>query len=150
MNAYRWRTGSHMRGDAQAAGEVCQELEERGELTQAKLVDVSRPEDARLHNMFEWNDTVAAEKFREVQAGKIIRSLEISIESAEPQVTRAYVSISVDDSPREYVGIVRAMNDEDKRKAVLDSARRELRWFKEKYKGLYELSKVFEAIEEVV
>lgn len=138
-----------MSGDAQKAGEICQELDERGELTQAKLVDVSRPEDAPLHGMFEWNDTVAAERFREVQAGKIIRSLEVSIESAEPQVTRAYVSISVDDSPREYVGIVRAMNDDDKRKAVLDTARNELRAFRNKYKGLSELAKVFEAIEEV-
>ena len=56
---YKWDKGSRFSVSAQVAGEVCEELEKKGELTAKNLVDVSRPEDAPLHKCFNWNDEEA-------------------------------------------------------------------------------------------
>lgn len=52
---------------------------ERGELTPAAVVDASRPSDAPLHDRFEWDDSVAGERYREVQAAEIIRSVHVTL-----------------------------------------------------------------------
>lgn len=76
---YKWKTGSVIKADAQVAGEVCEGLKNTVGLTKKNLVDASRAEDAPLHNSFEWDDAVAAESYREEQAGYIIRSLTVSV-----------------------------------------------------------------------
>ena len=74
---YTWCDGSHHKVDPNVAAQVATELEEAGMLTAKNLVDVSRPEDAPLHDEFEWDDSVAAEKYREGQARNVIHSLRI-------------------------------------------------------------------------
>lgn len=93
MNFIR-KKGFQLKTPPQIVGEVCLELEKEGRLTAKNLVDVSRDEDAPLHNEFEWSDDIAAEKYREVQAGYIIRSVEIEISSASPTITRMEVALS--------------------------------------------------------
>lgn len=146
MSAYKWTSGARCAVDANIAGAVCEQLEERGELTAERLVDVSRPEDAPLHRAFEWNDAIAAEKFRVTQAGYIIRSLVVVVEAAdEARPIRAYFTTEV----KRYENINVIMQSEDKRRKLLQTAKRELEAFKAKYKALTELNKVFEAIDTV-
>jgi hypothetical protein len=146
MSAYKWTSGARCAVDANIAGAVCEQLEERGELTAERLVDVSRPEDAPLHRAFEWNDAIAAEKYRVEQARYIIRSLVVVVETAdEARPIRAYFTTEV----KRYENINVIMQSEDKRRKLLQAAKRELEAFKAKYKALTELSKVFEAIDTV-
>lgn len=49
--------------------------ENDGQLTPKAVVDASRPIDAPLHSRFEWDDSIAGERYREVQAAQIIRSV---------------------------------------------------------------------------
>lgn len=49
--------------------------EDNGVLTAKAVVDESRPEDAVLHPVFEWDDHVAGEKWREHEARELIRSV---------------------------------------------------------------------------
>ena len=93
MNFIR-KKGFQLKTPPQIVGEVCLELEKEGRLTAKNLVDVSRDKDAPLHNEFEWSDDIAAEKYREVQAGYIIRSVEIEISSASPTITRMEIALS--------------------------------------------------------
>lgn len=146
MSAYKWTSGARCAVDANIAGAVCEQLEERGELTAERLVDVSRPEDAPLHRAFEWNDAIAAEKYRVEQAGYILRSLVVVVETAdEAKPIRAYFPTEV----KRYENINVIMQSEDKRRKLLQTAKRELEAFKAKYKALTELNKVFEAIDTV-
>ena len=87
------KAGFHLRSDAQVVGEVCYELEKKGRLTPKELVDVSRPKDAPLHDEFEWNNTIAAEKYREVQAGYIIRSVAVKVTEIKPEVAKLDINI---------------------------------------------------------
>lgn len=142
---YKFKSGSHIKADPQLAGEMLERLEAENNLTAKALVDANRAEDAPLHNEFEWNDSVAAEAYRETQARHIINCIEIVREEKEP--VRAFFSISR--AEPEYRHIYAIMKEEDKRHALLNLALSELLAFKKKYAQLEELAAVFAAIDEV-
>ena len=142
------KSGARLPVKAQVAGEECEKLESKGMLTPSNLVEVSRPKDAPLHKCFEWDDTVAAEKWRLTQAAYIIRSVEVTVEkSTEP--TRAFV-VTVSDDSREYKSVGYVMRRADGREALLESAKRDLLAFRRKYQTLYELASIFDAIDGVI
>lgn len=145
MEGAAWADGSRMPGDANVAAEVCAKLEAEGRLNAQNLVDVSRDKDAPLHDMFEWNDTVAAEKYREEQAKKIIRSIVYTVED-KPITVRMFGSVG----PKVYERTERIMSDEDKRRSLLNAAKAELEAFERKYQTLTELEGVFTAIRAIV
>ena len=139
MNQYTWKAGACLSGDPQVVGEVCANLEKDGKLTAANLVDVSRPQDAPLHAMFEWDDAVAAEAYREVQGGRIIRSVEV-IPAGTSEPTRAFVSVETVNEGRNYISIEKALRAEDARSSLLIQARRDMDAFVRKYSHLKELA----------
>lgn len=83
------------------------------ELTPAAVVEASRPDDAPLHHRFEWDDSIAGERFREVQAAQIIRSVKVTrITDTErgPVQVRAFLALgeTTDDdlaAPWTYVAL---------------------------------------------
>ena len=44
------------------------------------LIDAAEPPDSELHDLFEWDDTIAARKWRLNQARKLIKSIEVIVE----------------------------------------------------------------------
>ena len=145
---YKWKNGSRLKASAQDAGEVCAALEAKGNLTPQALVDASRPEDAPLHGEFEWDDAKAAERYRETQAGYIIRSVEVVVEGTD-KPTRAFVSLTVAENEREYREINKVLSIHSERELLLNEAKNELEAFKRKYSVLEELADVFAAIDRV-
>ena len=67
--AVTWAKGSVFKADPNIAKDVMDQLSAEGRLSPLDLVEASRPEDAPLHNEFEWNDTIAAQKWRKGQDG---------------------------------------------------------------------------------
>lgn len=122
-------------------------IEDSGELTPTAVVDKSRPEDAPLHKVFEWRDDVAAEKWRENQAQKLIHNVTIVCQKQEeePVQVRAFVHVQKDYKPIQIV-----LSDDDMRKELLRNAYRELTSFKTKYQTLSELSPLMLAIDTVI
>lgn len=147
---YEWKVNGIYKTDANVAGKVLEELNNTVGLTNENLVNASRPEDAPLHNEFEWDDSIAAEKYRNVQAGKMINLLAVRIEEQNDEPVRAFYTLNAKiGSGGNYDNIRKIMVDSEKKERLLDIALRELKQFKEKYKMLNELAVVFEAIEEV-
>ena len=63
-----------------------------GRLTPKAVVDDARNKKSPLHGHFEWNDGTAAEKYREVQARRLISSVRFEIIVEEvPRVVPYYV-----------------------------------------------------------
>jgi hypothetical protein len=122
-----------------------QALEQAGNLSAKGLLDANRPEDAPLHNEFEWNDGVAAEKYREQQAMHIINSIVTVRDDVGP--VRNYFKVT--DGSRNYTSLSVIMERRDTREALLRQARRELAAFEMKYKVLEELAGVFNEIHKV-
>ena len=144
---YEWKQNIY-KTDAQIAGEVCEELEKTVGLTSQTLLDASRPDDAPLHNEFEWNDSKAAEKYREEQARHIICNLSVVSEVTEP--TRAFVTLHTKVGEKSnYEPVIEVMKDGDKQKQLLEQAKRELGFFKTKYQTLIELAGVIREIDKL-
>lgn len=142
---YKWATGSRISADAQIAGEVCAELEARGALTAKNLLDESRPDDAPLHGAFEWDDGVAAEKYREDQARKIIHSIILIRE--ETPTTRAFFHI--ERAKAEYKAIDTIFANPNDRKNLIDTISQELLAIRRKYDTVKEFESVWQAIDRV-
>lgn len=152
---YSWRAGGYP-VSAQEAGEYLNGISEReGGITAARVLDVSRNEDALLHSCFEWDDTVAAEAHRLYQARKLVGNLVCAVVKEEtketaPKTTRAFVSVNPLQKEGFFKPIVAALADENDRQIVLENAKREALQFANKYSGLSEFAEVIEAINRAV
>lgn len=153
--AYSWTPGSHHNVSAEVAGAVCSELESKGRLTPHDLVEVSRPDDAPLHSEFEWDDTAAAELYRESQGAYIIRSIEFKIdEHEESEPIRVFFPTHEKDddgkSLNRYANTTLLVSKKDSRETLLNDAYIELRAFERKYRELTEFASLFEEIRKML
>lgn len=166
---YSWKDGYSFKVSAEIVGNALEEIQkEKGHATSVDFLEYSRDEESETHDMFEWDDTVAAEKYRLHQSGVIINQLQveivytevetddtpIAIEDAEPRTIKANAWVNVgkrwtqDKTEKAtYIDVVSAMNDVDNRKQVLFNASRELSVFKRKYQLFKELAKVVAEID---
>ena len=143
---YTFKPGSFIRADAQTAGEMCERLASEGRLTARDLVEENRPEDAPLHDEFEWDNDAAADRWREHQARHIINCLVVRKDTSEP--VRAFFNI--ERTAPTYTHIETILRSADDTKILLDKAFRELQIFRKKYQTLEELADIFAAIDRVL
>ena len=154
MAAYKYSYNGmegFFKNSAEVAGPVCQHLKETVGLTAKNLVEVSRDENAPLHNEFEWNDSVAAEKYREEQASCLIRHLiivRVDVEEIKPYKDRAFVHTG--NKEQGYVPLKDALNNETWRENLLKTAYRDMQTFIAKYHRLEELTEVINDMNQIL
>lgn len=141
---YQWKNGSRISADPQVAGEMCERLESEGRLTAKDLLDENRPEDAPLHKVFEWNDGVAAEKWREQQARHVISSIVVYKEEVGP--VREFFNVLV--TEKEYKSIKTILSNQNDTQNLFETAMRELVSIQKKYSSIQTLHKIWEAIDD--
>lgn len=139
---YQWKSGAMVRSDAQTAGEMCQSLADEGRLTAQVLLDANRPEEAPLHQAFDWDDSLAAESWRLHQARNIINSLLIVHEKTEP--VRGFFKI--ERTEPNYHSVTAILSSKDSRQKLFDNALREILAFQRRYHSLVEFNDVWQAI----
>lgn len=134
-----------------------------GKIEPKKVVDYARNPDTSLHNRFQWDDTAAAEAFREWQARKIISLVfcvvttdkkgktHISADiTSDGTKTRSYISLTTDrNTDGGYRKLEDILSNEDLRTQMLEDAKADMNIFKGKYSELKELAGVFEAMDKV-
>lgn len=139
---YQWKPKSMIKADANSAGKMCEQLENTIGLTPENLLDANRAKDSPLHNEFEWDDSIAAEKYRINQAGHIIRSLCVKIETVEksnPEPVRAFFKLDTAESYESTTVIVKSISKYDE---LMAQARKELEAYLKKYSQIAELEPV--------
>lgn len=159
--AYGYKTPGIYKAPAQQVGEMFAKMEENGGLTPKAVVEASRPVGSLLHDDFEWDNDIAAEAYREVQAAAMIRCVTIiktttqeeeyvaGTEDADMQKKEPMKAFVVTPGRKhEYVRIDTAMKNEVYKNYLLEQARSDLRAFTRKYNMLTELDAVIGAIEE--
>ena len=146
---YEYRVNPGYAVPAQVVGELCEQLEGTEEgLTPHTFIEASRDPSSPTHIMLEWNDDIAAEKYREHQARKIIGNIRIVKEENDTSyLERGFVSIP--GGTNTYVTMQSALNRDDWRKHLLDDARRDMECFKAKYRRLTELAAVIAEMDKV-
>lgn len=136
-----------------AAAQELKQLQESAPLRMLRpeaVVDFAKDPETALHRYFTWDDDLAAQHYRLLQARQLIRVAVTIIEETQDEV-RAYVSLTPDRADgKGYRATVDVLNDETLFRQLLTDAKAELNAFKRKYARLQaagELSAVFEAIE---
>lgn len=144
---------------AEIVGSELTKLEKRnGCIKPADVVDEARPESAPLHPHFTWDDTAAAELFRQDEARAIIRSVRIirtDMPIQEQECVRAVVHVNATDTETKfegagYIGINRAIRNIDYRQQLLTTAKAEIISWQRRYADLLKFSGANEALETLV
>lgn len=143
---YKWKFFEYG-VDANIVGKELEEIEKKhGAVTANLLLDRARSQKSKLHSLFEWDDTVAAEQYRLHQARQIITAVAIvTEETKEPLTIRAFSNVG-EKNKGSFITTAKALNDEETRSIVLKHALDELVAFKSKYAGLTELAEIFDGI----
>lgn len=147
---FKFKPGSKLKGDPQRVGEELERIRcSTGGLTARAVVDAARPKRHYLHQYFTWDDALAAEKYREDEARHLLRSVVVQFTGEEKPSApvRAFVAIGQDDE--RYMPMAVVLSQDDLRAKLLAKATEELSWFRQKYRDLTELAKVFDAIDEI-
>jgi hypothetical protein len=144
--------------EAELVGRELVRIEKKhGAILPEKVVDEARPDQAKLHPYFTWDDEKAAELYRRDEARGLIRSVVIirpDTEDEEPEPIRAFVNVHSKEDEKSfegkaYISIGRAMNDDSYKQQVVEKAYQELVSWKRRYENLKQFSQVFNAIEAV-
>ena len=135
---YQFKTPGFFNVDAQTAGEILEKIAQTKGLTPENVVEEARPVSSPIHNDFEWNDALAAEQYRQVQARTLIRNITvIAEENDEP--TKAFVSINTREESREYLPIKTVLADDDYTEQMMKNAEIEWSHFRQKYSSVKKL-----------
>ena len=137
-----WRIQGYYKADAQ---KVAEEIG-FGKFTPMEVLEKAKDETTELHKCFEWNDSIAAEKYRLEQAKDIIRMLVYEKETKEQAVVRYYAKT---ETKHVYQPTKQFLVQEDEYQGLLRRALAELEAFKNKYHTLTELEGIFEAMETI-
>lgn len=142
-----WKIDGLYKADASV---VHKELQDLGnDFTCEQIVDKARNENTELHKCFEWNDEVAAKKYRLEQASQIVRHLVIAKTNESQKLEKTNIRLFVNDGTRTntYKSIYSVARMPDEYKGLLNKAYEELRAFKKKYSSLKELKEILELID---
>jgi protease II len=145
MERICWAIEKLHKGDAQKCYDECQSLPE---ITPENVLEKARDKKTELHKCFEWNDSIASEKYRLIQARQIIQHFVIVQEEKEeaPKI-RSY---QITTKCNTYEPTRMFLQKPDEYAALLERAKNELEAFKRRYQMLAELEQLFEAINELL
>lgn len=121
-------------------------FEEMGDtdITPEKVLEIAKDENTELHKCFEWDDGIAAEKYRLSQARQIITFLIVHDDNKENEPLRVF---QISSEKQVYQPIKMFLENESEYKILLKRAKTELVNIRNRYKQLSELEEVFTAID---
>jgi hypothetical protein len=110
-----------------------------GMITPRRVLDVARNEKSPLHNLFEWDDSAAAENYRLLQAGQMIVRIKVQIEERSMSAFQP-ITIMVDEKPTNgYVSLARVMENNEFKSQILERAIKEINYWNKQYQDVEEL-----------
>lgn len=142
MQLVSWKIDRY-KADAKQAYDEITRLEK---ITPQNVVELARNENSVIHNDFEWNDEIAGEKYRIIQAADMIRSFVIETKEEEKEPIRA---LQITTTTSTYKPTEFFIKNEDEYQNLLRRAKIELQGFKKRYSRLTELEDIFKKIDEL-
>jgi hypothetical protein len=123
--------------------QILQEIyQERGRLTAHDVLEEARVPGHPLHSRFEWDDSVAAERYRLDQARQLIREVKITFVprgATEPESVRGYFSVPSPEG-RAYQPTEEIANNPLMLKMLLNDMSRDWNRMRERYGHLVEFT----------
>jgi hypothetical protein len=119
-----------------------------GLLKPLDVVEAARPETHPLHKHFEWDDSVAAERFRIEQARTLLQRVYVKMETPDGKgrMAQVFVSLTTDRDEGGYRTMVDVLSDADMRNQLIRDALGDMQSFTDRYKTLRDLAGVFSSM----
>lgn len=155
MNKYKWVEGCRLQLDAQIVGSELERLRKKhgGEFSTKIVVKEAESIRSPLHDAFEWDNDKAAEEFRLVQAGYMIRHVVVTFESPDEDLEheiRAFVSVKQEDAEKaSYTSMQVAMESPELRNQLFQQALDEINKWKMKYRHLTLFARIFAEVDAI-
>src|SRR5574344_3101287 len=123
---------------------------QRGTLTPAIVVAEATNQNHPLDIDFEWDNTIAGARYREIQAAQLIRSVRITYANTpdgEPKAVRAFLPVrrdpkDPDDTKSSYEPVEQLLASDFQRELLLREFDREWKLFKQRYGHLREFAEL--------
>jgi hypothetical protein len=117
-------------------------------LTPTNLVERAKNKQSSLHNLFEWNDTIAGEKYRLHQAVNIINYIEVEVKGdLFPRYESVVITNGSGNLKREYYDNKQIISNEKLRKQMVQFALANLEGWKIKFQYYNELKPIVVSID---
>lgn len=142
MDSVKWKINGIFKADPQ---KVYQELGSTA-ITPEEVLEKARNEKTELNKCFEWNDGIAAEKYRLQQARQVIQLLVVVPKSEDAEPIRAF---QITSERNTYQPTRLFLEQPDEYQILLQRAKIELKQIKQRYKMLSELEEIFRCIDEL-
>lgn len=120
---------------------------QQGILTPETVVLNAKAEDSPLHKYFTWDDTDAAERWRQEEARKLIQSVNVTFLDSEgvEQSCRAFVNVKPDEGEQDdaiegrgYISVARSAKSQSYQLQVVEYAKSQLKTWRGKFGGYQE------------
>ena len=124
-----------------------------GVLTCEAVLEAARPKNSPLHDYFTWEDSRAAERYRLIEAGRLIATVRIEYRQKKPTqiiYTPEFIPTGTNnEGKRQYYPVEEVKQNDFLREKALADARREMESTRARYSHLVDLlelsSEVFAA-----
>lgn len=117
-------------------------------ITPEQIIDVAKDKNNLLHQFFEWNDTVAADKYRKIQAQQMLCKITYVTDDEDNNPKRYYYNVSY--STGEYHTAKFVFEHEDTYLVLKERAIEYLRGAEKRFRNISELQEVWDAIDKVL
>jgi len=135
------------------------EIQKSKGLTPEEIVESAKSKKSSLHNLFDWEDSVASEKWRLHQARVLVNEVRVVIEEKEYYAFEN-VSIRIESSKkdgkessieyiREYKPVVEILSNESLRKQIINSALNHLSYWEKQNEKYSELQPIISVAQKV-
>jgi hypothetical protein len=146
---YKFAEADKPSGEAQMVGESLEEIRQAhgGKLNPGDVIDASRDPSAPLHKFFDWDDQSAAENYRKSQARRLIRRVEVVVNTVkqEPLVAPAFVQLRSEGSG--YRSSEKVYTTPRLRESLIAQAKHDWSTYKTKYERITELSEALSTMD---
>lgn len=145
-----WKMPGIMKGiDANAA---YNEIYGEGKTpTLSEVVDIARSKQSAMHPYFQWDNKIASEEYRKIQAQRMMKNfvlVEVNRETKEERKTEFRVVEADSSRTSTYRPVRFFFENKDEHAKLIERAKIELSGIKNRYSRIAELDSVIEAIDE--
>ena len=147
---YEWKVSGLFKADV---NDVVRELSGATKsITPEEVLRIAKSEDSCMHNLFEWDDAIAGEKYRITQAQMMIRCIVVNrYDDTNNKVSEPVRAFEVDSSRTStYVPTKLIAKIEDEYQKLLKRAKAELMAFRKRYSNIVELEELFNDIDSLL
>ncbi|MBR2550744.1 MAG: hypothetical protein IKE92_12155 [Clostridiales bacterium] len=148
MSTIEWKIKGLYKADPVKVYEEINSIGE--EYTPADIVELAEDPGSELHKCFEWDDSIAADKYRLIQAQKVCRNLIVRTETKKGEEIQVRVICNSGESDNIYRPTVLTLRNNDQYAKLLLQAKAELEQFKKRYHMIRELEAIFEEIDALI